>query len=95
MTDEPENLVLQLLRAIRSDVAALDAKIDSKVAGLDAKIEGVDDKLDSVIKQMIDMSHDVSMLRHAIAPGEMAATNEDIADLKRRVEALEERNKDH
>lgn len=89
MADEPENLVLVLLREIRGDIAALDAKVDAKITGLDAKVDRVDDKVDSVIKQMIDLSHDVSMLRHAIAPGEMEAANRDIADLKRRVEALE------
>jgi hypothetical protein len=44
---------------------------------------------------MIDMSHDVSMLRNAIAPGEMEAANQDIADLKRRVEALERNKNQH
>jgi hypothetical protein len=92
MADEPENLVLVLLREIRQDIAAVDAKIDAKFGQLDAKIDRVDDKVDSVIKQMIDLSHDVSMLRHEIAPGEMEATNRDIADLKRRVEALEGRH---
>jgi hypothetical protein len=33
------------------------------------------------------------MLRHEIVPGETGATNRDIADLKRRVEALEERDR--
>jgi hypothetical protein len=31
MTTEPENLVLQLLRGLRGDVAKLDAKLDAKV----------------------------------------------------------------
>jgi polyhydroxyalkanoate synthesis regulator phasin len=93
MADEPENLVLVLLREIRSDIAALDTKVNSLEAKVDRKFDQVNDKVDSVIKQLIDVQHDVSMLRHAIAPGEMEAANRDIADLKRRVEALEERNK--
>jgi hypothetical protein len=76
MADEPENLVLTLLRTIRAeqqamrgDMAQLDAKIDRKFDDLDAKT-------DSIIKQMIDIGHDVSMLRHAIVPGEMEAASQ-------------------
>jgi hypothetical protein len=76
MADEPLNLVLEHLRAVRADIAALNGKsdrLDAKFDRLDAKVDRVDRKVDSVIKQQIDMQHDVSMLRHAITPGEMEA----------------------
>ena len=45
MTIEPENLVLQLLRGLRSDMAKLEAKLEAKVdetkAGLTAEINSL------------------------------------------------------
>lgn len=64
MADEPEDLVLQLLRTLRGEIAL---KFDQ----LDAKVDRIDQKVDSVIRQLIDMKRDISMLHHAIAPGEM------------------------
>jgi hypothetical protein len=89
MADEPENLVLALLREIRGSVAAVDAKVDRKFDQLDAKIDRVDSKVDSVIEQMIDLAR-----RLHTGTGDRArreAANRDIADLKRRLEALEGR----
>jgi predicted nucleic acid-binding Zn-ribbon protein len=102
MANEPENLVLELLRGIRGDMAAFKTDVARKFGQLDAKIDRLDRKVDSVIKQQIDMQHDVSMLRHAIVPGEMEAANRDLGQLRRevdeltvRLEAIEERQKDH
>jgi hypothetical protein len=41
MTIEPENLVLQLLRGLRSDMAKLEAKVDETKAGLTAEINSL------------------------------------------------------
>jgi len=41
MTTEPENLVLQLLRGLRSDMAKLEAKVDETKAGLTAEINSL------------------------------------------------------
>ncbi len=38
MSDEPENLILQLLRGLRGDIAKLDAKIDDSKAELKAEL---------------------------------------------------------
>lgn len=91
MADQPENLVLALLRQLH-------AKIDENSRGLNAKIDLVIRDMAFVRSDMAvlkaeqeDQSATLHWLRHAIAPGEMEATNQDIADLKRRVEALEGR----
>jgi outer membrane murein-binding lipoprotein Lpp len=88
--------------AMNAKVDRLDVKVnglDAKFNRLDAKVDRTDQKVDSVIKQQIDMQHDVSMLRHSIAPGEMEAVNNDIAQFRRELSSLTARvdqiEKDH
>lgn len=57
MGDEPENLVLQLLRGIRSEVAEVNAKVDR----LDGKIDRVAGELRSEFKsEMNSLRADVA-----------------------------------
>jgi predicted nucleic acid-binding Zn-ribbon protein len=79
------------IASIKADQAAANTKVnqlDGTVNRLDAKVDRIDQKVDSVIKQQIDMQHDVSMLRYSIAPGEMEAVNKDIVQFRRELDSL-------
>jgi hypothetical protein len=84
MADEPENLVLVLLRRLDAKVDTLNAKIDA----LDAKVEGIKEtqrlhgtRLDTYGENF----HDIIMLLRDMA------TARDLHALAVRVEALENR----
>ena len=67
MSDEPDNLVLQLLREMRGDIQKLDAKIDTVHTGLDSKIDkglaSLDAKIDATRR---DLSDQIVGLRRAV-----------------------------
>ena len=48
MTAETENLVLELLRGLRADIAAVNKRLD----GIDARLDGIDARLDAIETQM-------------------------------------------
>jgi hypothetical protein len=94
MADEPENLVLALLRAIRGDVTTINAKVDgltTRVDGLDAKVDHLAVDLTAVKTVQQEHGRILSVLRHAIAPGEMEATNRELAEFRRELDALSQR----
>jgi predicted benzoate:H+ symporter BenE len=58
VADEPDNLVLEILRSMRGDIQKLDAKIGAVHTGLDAKIDavhtGLDAKIDATRRYLSD-----------------------------------------
>ena len=48
MTAETENLVLELLRGMRADMAAMNKRFDA----VDARLDGIDARLDAIETQM-------------------------------------------
>ena len=48
MTAETENLVLDLLRGMRADMAAMNKRFD----GIDARLDGIDARLDAIETQL-------------------------------------------
>jgi len=60
MADEPDNLVLVLLREIRGQVGALDTKID----GLTNRVDSIETKL---TLRMDELEASVSRLGHAVS----------------------------
>jgi len=52
MAEEPENIVLVLLRDIRAKVEAVDAKVEA----VDAKVEAVDARVQRLEKQVEDLN---------------------------------------
>ncbi len=74
MSKEPDNLVLQLLRGVRADVAGVDAK----VASLDAKLTDVKAELKADIHSLrADVASDLATMRKE--------TREQIVGLRRAV----------
>ncbi len=78
MSDEPDNLVLQLLRGLRGDVAKLDAKVDDTKAELKADIHTL----------RADVASDMKSLRADVASdmlGMQKDTRDQIVGLRRAV----------
>jgi hypothetical protein len=71
MSDEPENLVLRLLRGLRSDVA--DVKVD--VRALDAKLD----------HRTVELKADIHTLRGGVAADLLKDTREQITGLRRAI----------
>lgn len=76
MTNETENLVLEHLRAIRAEQAAMRSEVDRRFAALD-------DRMDRLENEMRGVSYIVT-----VAIGTLVS---DISDIKKRVSALEKR----
>ena len=104
MADEPDNLVLELLRGIRSDIARLDGKIDdvgaelrsemhSLRADVAADLHALDAKIDVTRK---DLSDKIVGLRRAVLEYHSSAIGHGVlfTELEERVRRLEERMRD-
>ena len=48
MTAETENLVLELLRGMRADIAATNRRLD----GIDKRLDGIDERLEAIETQL-------------------------------------------
>jgi ubiquinone biosynthesis protein UbiJ len=105
MADEPENLVLETLRAMRGDMAALNGKVDRVAADLTA----VKTEQRSHSRTLNILVQEGRLVRAAVndiakenvTPGEMEAVHNDLTQLRRevdtltaRIEIVEERQKD-
>ena len=105
MADEPENLVLDTLRAMRGDMAALNGKVDRVAADLTA----VKTEQRSHSRTLNILVQEGRLVRGAVndvakenvTPGEMEAVHDDLTQLRRevdtltaRIEIVEERQKD-
>lgn len=101
MADEPDNLVLEILREIRRDLARLDGKIDdvgaelrsemhSLRADVAADLHALDAKIDATRK---DLSDQIVGLRRAVVEYHSSAIGHGIlfTELEERVRRLEER----
>lgn len=67
MSDEPENLVLQLLRGIRGDVANLDAKVDFKVDQVRSELQSLRaDVASDMLRMEKDTRDQIVGLRRAV-----------------------------
>jgi hypothetical protein len=126
MADESENLVLELLRAMRAEQqamradmaamkttqAATDAKLDRVVtdqtamradmaamkaaqAATDGKIDRVESKIDRVLDRVNDVMAGQVRIQTAAENQDITQLRRDVDELTARVEAIEERNKDH
>ncbi len=85
MSGAPENLVLQPLRGIRADVAAIDAKIDRKVDDLRSEMNSLRGELRSEINSLrADVAADLHELRAEMA-SQQKETREQIVGLRRAV----------
>jgi len=82
MSDEPDNLILAHLREIRSQIAALDAKFDTRTAAVEQHLERMET---NSLKAICSFVGHRSMVERTVAD-----YDGDFADLKRRVRALEE-----
>jgi hypothetical protein len=69
--------------AAKADVARLDAKVDR----IDQKAGEIDRNVDIVIKQQINMQHDMSMLRHT-SDSDAEVASQDIGQLRRNLGEL-------
>jgi len=78
MSGEPENLVLQMLRHIRSDIAALDSKLDATKAELKAELKSEINSLRA------DVASDLLNLEKRTSE-QFKRTGEQIAGLQRAV----------
>lgn len=104
MADEPDNLVLEILREIRRDLARLDGKIDdvgaelrsemhSLRADVAADLHALDAKIDVTRK---DLSDKIVGLRRAVLEYHSSAIGHGVlfTELEERVRRLEERMQD-
>jgi polyhydroxyalkanoate synthesis regulator phasin len=82
---EPDNLVLEILKEIRSKIDAVDRKLDAKIDGLERKMDSrftaLEDRVD-VLEIKLDG------LTHALVSG-FGAIVHDLKDLNKRVTLLE------
>jgi ubiquinone biosynthesis protein UbiJ len=106
MAGEPENLVLEMLRAMRSDIIALNGRLDRIATDLTAvKTEqrahsrtlGVLVQEGRLLRAAVN-----DIAKENVTPGEMEAVHEDLTQLRQevdlltaRLEVVEERQKDH
>jgi ubiquinone biosynthesis protein UbiJ len=106
MADEPENLVLEMLRAMRGDMIALNDKVDRIATDLTAvKTEerGHSRTLGILLQEARLLRAAVNdIAKENVTPGEMEAVHDDLTQLRQevdlltaRLEVLEERQKDH
>ena len=52
MTDETENLVLELLRGMRAEIAAFRAETEKRFTAVEMRLDGIDERLDAIETQM-------------------------------------------
>jgi hypothetical protein len=106
MADEPENLVLEMLRRLDAKVDRLDAKVDRVAADQTAiKTEQrTHSRTLGILLQegrlMRAAVNDIA--KENVTPGEMEAVHDDLTQLRQevdgltvRIEMIEERQKDH
>ena len=106
MADEPENLVLEHLRAMRADMGA----VRSDMAAINTKLDRVVTEQRSHARTLNILVQEGRLVRAAVndvakenvTPGEMEAVHDDLTQLRREVDSLtarleivEERQKDH
>jgi chromosome segregation ATPase len=107
MADETENLVLEHLRAIRTDVAAL----KTEVAAIKTDVATIKTEQRTHTRTLNVLRQETRMIRAAVndlakenvTPGEIEAIHEDLNQLRQDVDSLitkveviqEERQKDH
>ena len=77
MTAETENLVLELLRGMRADMAAMNKRFD----GIDARLESIDARLDAIKTQL-------EGLRYVVVAS-VDSLVADVKDHETRIAALE------
>jgi ubiquinone biosynthesis protein UbiJ len=106
MADEPENLVLEMLRAMRGDMIALSDKVDRIAADLTAvkTEERAHSRTLGVLLQEARLLRAAvnDIAKENVTPGEMEAVHDDLTQLRQevdlltaRLEVVEERQKDH
>ncbi len=83
MADEPENMVLLLLRELRSDMKAGLESVERRLGGVDGRLERLEKKVENIRQAQFA---DSLLGRYAVAEVE-----ERLEDLTRRLEALESR----
>ena len=52
MTAETENLVIELLRGMRAEIAAFRADTEKRFTAIDGRLDGIDARLDAIETQM-------------------------------------------
>ena len=89
MGREPENLVLQALRNIRSDIARVDEKVDSLRADVASDFVAVNARIDAVRKEM---GEQIAGLRRAVVEYHSAVLGHGIliSELEARVRRMEQ-----
>jgi len=99
MADEPENLVLEVLRAMRSDMIALNAKVDRIATEQRAHSRTLGVLLQEA-RLLRAAVNDIA--KENVTSGEMEAVHDDLTQLRQevdlltaRLEVVEERQKDH
>lgn len=106
MADEPANLVLEHLQAIRTDMAAMKtdiAAVKTDIAAMKTEQRSHSRTLSILLQEGRLMRAAVNdIAKENVTPGEMEAVHDDLTQLRRevdnltvRLEAVEERNKDH
>jgi ubiquinone biosynthesis protein UbiJ len=99
MADEPENLVLEMLRAMRGDMIALNEKVDRIATEQRAhsRTLGVLLQEARLLRAAVN-----DIVKENVTPGEMEAVHDDLTQLRQevdlltaRLEVVEERQKDH
>lgn len=101
MADEPDNLVLELLRGIRGDIARLDGKIDDVGAELRSEIADVRSEVHSLRADVASdlmtlekhLSEKIVGLRRAVVEYHSSAIGHGVlfTELEERVRRLEDR----
>ena len=95
MADEPDNLVLRMLREIRGKLDEHDQRFDSmdqRLVGVDGRLEGVEGRLGGIEKQLEDLNFQMtySLGIGAAANLKVRETDARLDDHERRLRQLEE-----
>jgi hypothetical protein len=97
MSQEPESLMLQLLRDMRADIARLDAKIDVKVDGVRAELKSEMQSLRADVASDLlttrkELSEQIVGLRRAVIEYHTSVIGHGvlISDLEARVRHIEQ-----
>lgn len=85
---EPDNLILVLLRELRADMAAMEERMNARFDQVEARFETMDRRLDKLhangLKALQGFIGHRTMVERT-----MASFEDEISQLKRRVERLE------
>lgn len=93
MSEDPENLVLQVLRAMRGEIAALDAKVGASSAELKADMNSLRADVSSdLLNMQKDTREQISGLRRTIVEYHSSVVGHGIliSELEERVRRVEQ-----